>query len=162
MKAAPLAYDGLSVCPSRSRHGRQGDSERAVAANVRLWHEASLADPHAAPALSSCPLPQRAGVLSTPFEGTYLAADTCRIAKKPEPPKPIIWNLYKIARMAVWLGTVEAPAGVDPLQQPIGQFLDQRDASASQKSNGPGITCQGQLRPLTAGGAWGWQAATGQ
>jgi hypothetical protein len=26
------------------------------------------------------------------------AADTCRMAKKPEPPKPIIWNVYKIAK----------------------------------------------------------------
>jgi hypothetical protein len=32
------------------------------------------------------------------------------MAKKPKPPpKPIIWNVYKIAKKAVWLGTVEAP-----------------------------------------------------
>jgi hypothetical protein len=31
------------------------------------------------------------------------------MAKKPEPPKPIIWNVYKIASKAVWLGEVEAP-----------------------------------------------------
>ena len=31
------------------------------------------------------------------------------MAKKPEPTKPIIWNVYKIAKKAVWLGTVEAP-----------------------------------------------------
>jgi hypothetical protein len=30
------------------------------------------------------------------------------MAKKPEAPKPIIWNVYKIAKEAVWLGTVEA------------------------------------------------------
>jgi hypothetical protein len=38
--------------------------------------------------------------------------------------------------------------GVDPLQQSIGQFLDQRDASASEKGNSPGKSCQGQLRSL--------------
>jgi hypothetical protein len=30
------------------------------------------------------------------------------LAKKPEPPKPIIWNIYKIAAKAVRLGAVEA------------------------------------------------------
>jgi hypothetical protein len=29
------------------------------------------------------------------------------MAKKPEPPsKPVIWNVYKIAKKAVWLGAV--------------------------------------------------------
>ena len=31
------------------------------------------------------------------------------MAKEPEPPKPISWNVYKIASKAVWLGEVEAP-----------------------------------------------------
>jgi hypothetical protein len=31
------------------------------------------------------------------------------MAKKPDPPKPIVWNVYKIAKKGVWLGTVEAP-----------------------------------------------------
>jgi hypothetical protein len=31
------------------------------------------------------------------------------MAKKPEPPKTISWNVYKIAKKAIWLGTVEAP-----------------------------------------------------
>jgi hypothetical protein len=43
------------------------------------------------------------------IEGTYLAVDICRTAKKPEPPKPIRWNVYKIASKAVWLGAIEAP-----------------------------------------------------
>jgi hypothetical protein len=30
------------------------------------------------------------------------------MAKKPEPPKPIIWNVYKFASKALGLGTVEA------------------------------------------------------
>jgi hypothetical protein len=29
--------------------------------------------------------------------------------KRPEPPKPTSWNVYKIAKKAIWLGTVEAP-----------------------------------------------------
>jgi hypothetical protein len=36
-------------------------------------------------------------------------SDTCRIAKKPEPPKPIIWSIYKIASKAVWQGNVATP-----------------------------------------------------
>jgi hypothetical protein len=31
------------------------------------------------------------------------------MAKKPaEPPQPIVWNVYKFASKAVWMGTVEA------------------------------------------------------
>jgi hypothetical protein len=30
------------------------------------------------------------------------------MAKKPEPPKPIVWNMYKIAAKAERLGIVEA------------------------------------------------------
>jgi len=29
--------------------------------------------------------------------------------RKPKPPKPTSWNIYKVAKKAVWLGTVEAP-----------------------------------------------------
>jgi hypothetical protein len=43
------------------------------------------------------------------IERTYLPADTCRMAKKPEPPTPARWDVYKIAKKAIWLGTVEAP-----------------------------------------------------
>jgi hypothetical protein len=31
------------------------------------------------------------------IEGTYLVVDICRMAKKPEPPKPISLNVYKFA-----------------------------------------------------------------
>jgi hypothetical protein len=31
------------------------------------------------------------------------------MAKKPEPPNLKIWNIYKVAAKAIWLGTVEAP-----------------------------------------------------
>jgi hypothetical protein len=31
------------------------------------------------------------------------------MAKKNEPPKPIVWGIYKIAAKAAWLGNVEAP-----------------------------------------------------
>ena len=30
------------------------------------------------------------------------------MARKPEPPQPATWNIYKFASKAVWLGTVEA------------------------------------------------------
>jgi hypothetical protein len=29
------------------------------------------------------------------------------MAKKPEPPKPVTWSIYKLASKAVWLGEVE-------------------------------------------------------
>jgi hypothetical protein len=43
------------------------------------------------------------------IEGAYLAVDTCRIAKKPGPPKPISWTISEIAAKAVRLGAVGAP-----------------------------------------------------
>jgi hypothetical protein len=30
------------------------------------------------------------------------------MAKKPGPPRPIRWNVYKLASKAVWLGEIEA------------------------------------------------------
>ena len=36
-------------------------------------------------------------------------ADTAGMAKNAEPPTPASWDVYKIAKKAVWLGVVEAP-----------------------------------------------------
>jgi hypothetical protein len=33
----------------------------------------------------------------------------CGMTEKPEPPTPASWDVYKIAKKAIWLGTVEAP-----------------------------------------------------
>jgi hypothetical protein len=46
------------------------------------------------------------GQLSRPLDDTYLPADTCRMAKKPESLKPASWDICKIA--TIRLGTVEA------------------------------------------------------
>jgi hypothetical protein len=36
--------------------------------------------------------------------------DTAGMATQPsEPPKATIWSIYKVAKKAMWLGTVEAP-----------------------------------------------------
>jgi hypothetical protein len=43
-----------------------------------------------------------------PLEDACAEADTAGMAKKPEPQKPIVWSIYKIASKAVWLGEVEA------------------------------------------------------
>jgi hypothetical protein len=48
------------------------------------------------------------GQLNRPIERTWVPADTYRMAKKREPPTPASWDVYKIAKKAVWLGTVEA------------------------------------------------------
>jgi hypothetical protein len=39
---------------------------------------------------------------------TYLAADTCQMAVKTEPTRPISWAIYNVTTRAVWLGTIEA------------------------------------------------------
>jgi hypothetical protein len=67
------------------------------------------------------PYPQRAGAFSR-IEGTYLAVDTCRMVKKPEPPKPTTWTIYKIAAKAVRLGTVEAPDEAAAMEKAAAEF----------------------------------------
>jgi hypothetical protein len=57
------------------------------------------------PGSSRDALLQRVGILG----GTRLAPDTVCMAKKPEPPKPTTWTIYKLAAKAERLGTVEAP-----------------------------------------------------
>jgi len=47
--------------------------------------------PNSGPPCSSCPMAPR------PIEGTYLAANTSGMAKKPEPPQPTSWNVEKAA-----------------------------------------------------------------
>jgi hypothetical protein len=61
-------------------------------------------------------------VPSAGIEGTYLAVNTCRMAKKPEPSKPIIWKVYKIANKAVWLGDVEAPDEAAAMEKAAEEF----------------------------------------
>jgi hypothetical protein len=56
------------------------------------------------------------------IEGTYPAVDICRMAKKPELPKPISWNVYKIASKAVWLGEVEAPGEAAAIEKAAAEF----------------------------------------
>jgi hypothetical protein len=44
------------------------------------------------------------------------------MAKKPQPPKPTSWNIYKIASKAVWLGEVEAPDEAAAVAKAAAQF----------------------------------------
>jgi hypothetical protein len=44
------------------------------------------------------------------------------MAKKPEPPKLIIWKVYKIANKLVWLGDVEAPDEAAALEKAAAEF----------------------------------------
>jgi hypothetical protein len=49
------------------------------------------------------------GYRGGPIAATCLAADTRRMARKPKQPLPTRWDVFKIAKKAVWLGSVEAP-----------------------------------------------------
>jgi hypothetical protein len=42
--------------------------------------------------------------------------------KKPEPPKPTTWTIYKLAAKAVWLGTVEAPDEATAIEKAAAEF----------------------------------------
>jgi hypothetical protein len=44
------------------------------------------------------------------------------MAKKPEPPKAIVWKVYKIASKAVWLGDVEAPDEAAAMEKAAEEF----------------------------------------
>jgi hypothetical protein len=47
---------------------------------------------------------------------------TAGMPKKPEPPKPIRWNIYKIAANVVRLGTVEAPDAATAIEKGAAEF----------------------------------------
>jgi hypothetical protein len=72
--------------------------------------------PNPDPPCSSCPMTPQ------PIAGTYLAANTSGMAKKPEPPQPTSWNVYKVAAKATWLGTVEAPDAATAIEKAAAEF----------------------------------------
>jgi hypothetical protein len=56
------------------------------------------------------------------IERTSLAADSCRMTKKPEPPKPTTWTIYKLAAKAERLGTVEALDEATAIEKGAAEF----------------------------------------
>jgi hypothetical protein len=44
------------------------------------------------------------------------------MAKKPESPNPVSWDLYKIAKEGVWLSTVEAPDTQSAIEKAAAEF----------------------------------------
>jgi hypothetical protein len=44
------------------------------------------------------------------------------MAKKSEPPKPIVWGVYKIAAKVVWLGNVEATDEAAAIEKGAAEF----------------------------------------
>jgi hypothetical protein len=44
------------------------------------------------------------------------------MVKKPEPPKPTSWDVYKIPKKGVWLGTVEAPDKQSAIAKAAAEF----------------------------------------
>jgi hypothetical protein len=48
---------------------------------------------------------------------TYLAADTCRMAKQPTAPPLYSFDVYKIASKAVWLASIEASDERDAIER---------------------------------------------
>jgi hypothetical protein len=49
-----------------------------------------------------------------------LASQYCRHGKEAQPPKPIVWSIYKIAAKAVRLGTIEAPDEAAAMEKACG------------------------------------------
>jgi hypothetical protein len=44
------------------------------------------------------------------------------MAKRPEPPKPMIWNIFKIAAKVVCLGVIEAPDEAPAIEKGAAEF----------------------------------------
>ncbi len=44
------------------------------------------------------------------------------MAEKPEPAPLSSWNIYKVAKKPVWLGTVEAPDASTAIEKAAAQF----------------------------------------
>jgi hypothetical protein len=60
------------------------------------------------------------------------------MAKKPEPPKPISWNVYKIAKKAVWRGTVEAPDKSAAVEKAAQEFKTEDGVCMRCRCDDPG------------------------
>jgi hypothetical protein len=125
----------MAACPfdkTTLNTGNQPARNCGLSLQSVTWTHAlgrTVISPRAVPALDSEELRQGPG-LCQPAEGTYLAVDTCRMARKSEPPKWIRWNVYKISGKAVWLGEVGA---VDK-------------AAAIEKTQGTGHEADGVIR----------------
>ena len=44
------------------------------------------------------------------------------MAKKPEPPPPSTWDVFKIAKKSIWLGSVEAPDKAAAIEKAAEEF----------------------------------------
>jgi hypothetical protein len=78
--------------------------------------------PPAVPALDSEELRQGPGLCSPGLNLPTFRPNTDRMAKKPEAPKPTSWNVYKIVKRGVWLGTVEAPDKQSAIEKAAAEF----------------------------------------
>jgi hypothetical protein len=76
-----------------------------------------------------------------------LAADPCCMVKEPEAPKPITWNVFKIASKAVWLARLrqrtKPPRWTSGEVQGAGHEADGDTAITRRK----GEITRGDLRP---------------
>jgi hypothetical protein len=67
-----------------------------------------------------------AGALRADVEPTYLAADTAVMAEQPPKPQstpPLaFWNIYRVAKKARLLGTVEADNAGEAIKKAAAQF----------------------------------------
>jgi hypothetical protein len=72
----------------------------------------------------------------------------CGMAKKPEPPKPTIWTIYKIAVRQERLGTVEAADEATAMEKAAAEF----GVSAKQQGGGKPRSADGDqavIRPVS-------------
>jgi hypothetical protein len=56
------------------------------------------------------------------IERTYLAADTGRMARKPEPAQPIRWDIYRVVSKGKLLGTIEAGNAGEAVKKAAEEF----------------------------------------
>jgi hypothetical protein len=67
-------------------------------------------------------LAQQLRRVPTAVERNQPAIQTAGMAKKQEPPKPITWDIYKIASKGVWLGGVDAPDEAAAIEKAAAEF----------------------------------------
>jgi hypothetical protein len=54
------------------------------------------------------------------------------MAKKPEPPKPVRWGIYKLAAKQTWVGEVEASDEAEAIEKTATEFRHPRPDSAAR------------------------------
>jgi hypothetical protein len=61
----------------------------------------------------------------------FKEARTTKVTKKPQPPKPVRWGIYKLAAKQTWIDEVEVATEAEAIEKTAGEFKGEADCGAA-------------------------------